>query len=226
MASQSNNKGFFITGTDTEIGKTFVTGSIGHTLHLADIPATPRKPVASGCIPQTDGSLVSEDALFLQSSFKTPDSLEQICPYLFEEAVSPKLAMQLNNLPLGISDLATNCRVANNDNLVFVEGAGGFYSPLAMDGLNADLAVMLDHPVILVVGDRLGCINHALLTIEAIQNKGLKLAAVVVNQLHPTKHFTQGLDVLVSVPTFSCPHSESGKPVTLPNELVELLVSA
>ncbi|WP_024850294.1 dethiobiotin synthase [Hydrogenovibrio kuenenii] len=226
MTSQSNNKGFFITGTDTEIGKTFVTGSIGHTLHQANIAATPRKPVASGCITQADGSLISEDALFLQSSFKTPDSLEQICPYLFEQAVSPKLAMELNNSPLSISDLAVNCRITNNDDIVFVEGAGGFYSPLAMDGLNADLAVMLGHPVILVVGDRLGCINHALLTIEAIQNRGLKLAAVVINQLHPSKQFTQGLENLVSVPIFSCPHSESGKPATLPNELVELLVSA
>lgn len=222
--TNNTQKGFFVTGTDTEIGKTFVTGSIGHTLHQHGIKATPRKPIASGCVKQADGSLASEDALFLQSSFHTQDTLEDICPVLFEQAVSPKLAMELNNHFLNISDLAVNCRLQNADGITFVEGAGGFYSPLAMDGLNADLAEELGYPVILVVGDRLGCINHALLTLEAISNRGLKTVAIVINRLHPSQTFSQGIRDLVDVPVFYCPHSESGTPAHLEDKLLDALL--
>ncbi|BBN58708.1 dethiobiotin synthase [Hydrogenovibrio marinus] len=220
----TNNKGFFITGTDTEIGKTFVTGSIGHTLFTYGIHATPRKPVASGCIVKPDGSLESEDAAFLHSAFKTTNSLKQVCPYLFEQPVSPKLAMELNNSFLTIDDLTQNCQTDNPDEMVFVEGAGGFYSPLAIDGLNADLAVKLGYPVILVVGDRLGCINHALLSLEAISSRGLSTAAIIINHLHPTNRFTQGIESLVESPVFYCPYSESREPNTLSRELVNTLI--
>lgn len=217
-------KGYFVTGTDTEIGKSFVTGSIGHSLYLADIPAKPRKPIASGCITQPDGSLLSEDAAFLKAAFHSNETLDQICPFLFKEAVSPRLAMEINNHFLNTNDLSQNCQLTAKT-LTFVEGAGGFYSPLSSDGLNSDLAVKLGYPVILVVGDRLGCINHALLTLEAISNCGLETKAVIINHLHPRERFAQGLDTLTDVPIFECDYSPSSQPQQLSSTLIALLSS-
>lgn len=215
-------KAYFITGTDTEIGKSFVTGAIGHSLYLANIAAKPRKPVASGCITQPDGSLLSEDAVFLKSAFQSNEPLDQICPFLFKEAVSPRLAMTLNNHLLTTHDLSQNCQ-PENDAITFVEGAGGFYSPLSSDGLNSDLAIKLGYPVILVVGDRLGCINHALLTLEAISNCGLQTTAVIINHLHPSERFAQGLETLTEIPVFECDYSPSKQPQQLSQTLVNHL---
>lgn len=181
----SSNGGFFITGTDTEIGKTFVSGCIAKSLLEAGLEVLPRKPIASGCIKQTNGSLLSEDALFLQQSSQTRLSLREICNYQFEAPISPQRAIANSDTVINIDDLVAACRLSetNENQISLVEGAGGFYSPLALDGLNADLAERLQLPVILVVGNRLGCINQALLSIEAILSRGLQIHCIVVNDI-------------------------------------------
>lgn len=174
--------GFFITGTDTDIGKSFVACCIAKGLIDKGVNVSPRKPIASGCLRQIDGTLLSTDAQQLQLASQSNESLSHICHYTFEAAISPARAIALANQFITIENLQQACNVKEGD-FALIEGAGGFLSPLASDGLNADLAAKLDYPIILVVGNRLGCLNHALLTIEAIETRGLKLHAIVLNDL-------------------------------------------
>ena len=114
----------------------------------------------------------------------TRDSLSEVCPYRFEPPISPVRAAHLANKILTTEQLVNICLEGSEDGFVLVEGAGGFYSPLAENGLNADLAVALQLPVLLVADDRLGVLSQVLLNVEAIKMRGLPLAGVVVNQLN------------------------------------------
>lgn len=184
MSTTTRPGGYFITGTDTEIGKSHITCALAMGLLQQGYQVAVRKPIASGCIKQADGSLLSEDAYRLQQASQTEDSLQTICPYQFEAAISPARAIRQSGLDIGIEDLLQACK-APTSHFLLVEGAGGVLSPLCDDGLNADLAVQLQLPVVLVVGNRLGCLNHALLSIEAIQQRGLQLAAIILNDIEP-----------------------------------------
>ena len=176
-------KGVFITGTDTDVGKTYVGAVIAKTLVKNNIQVVPRKPVESGCKLE-NGILIPHDALMLQQASQTSQSLETICPYRFAEAISPERAARLNNKTLTIEQLADACLkdVDINNDFLLVEGAGGFYSPLCSDGLNADLVVHLNLPIILVVENRVGCINQALLSIDAIKKRNAIIYALILNQ--------------------------------------------
>ncbi|WP_178861977.1 dethiobiotin synthase [Thiomicrorhabdus cannonii] len=174
--------GFFITGTDTDVGKTYAAACIALTLRQHGIPVSPRKPVASGCIRQDDQRLLCGDARILQHACGSKESLETICRYQFSPPISPQRAIQQAGLFISTADLVTACTPAP-DHFALVEGAGGFYSPLSSDGLNADLAVQLNYPVILVVGNKLGCLNHALLTLEAIYRRSLTAHSVILNDV-------------------------------------------
>jgi dethiobiotin synthetase len=175
--------GLFVTGTDTGVGKTHISAILAHRLKQRGLMVRPRKPVESGCQPIV-GGLMPVDAATLQAAAGSDELLEHICPYRFESALSPERAAALADKRLTLADVSSVCRqgVAESDFLL-VEGAGGFYSPLAAEVLNADLAVALSLPVLLVTSDRLGAINQTLLAVEAIKRRGLTLAAVVVNQV-------------------------------------------
>jgi len=175
-------KGIFITGTDTGVGKTYIACAIAHQLQQAGIKVAPRKPVESGCL--LEGTeLIPADALALQHAANYSGSLAQVCPFRFAPAISPKRAAQLANQALSTAKVAQACTLNIQDNeFLLVEGAGGFYSPLCEDGLNADLAVALALPVVLIAEDKLGCINHVLLSVQAIEARGLTLSAVILNQ--------------------------------------------
>ena len=174
--------GFFITGTDTDSGKTYVTCQIAAFLrqNCPGLVVFGRKPIASGAIMQADGTLRSEDAVLIQQACGAHESLETVCRYLFEPPISPARAIVQSEQNIVLKDLLTACEA---DGFRLVEGAGGFYSPLTPDGLNADLAQALGLPIILVVGNRLGCINQALLSVAAIESRGLQIAAIWVNQI-------------------------------------------
>lgn len=210
--------GFFITGTDTDVGKTYISGCVALSLRQQGFTVAPRKPIASGCLIQTDGSLLSEDALFLQETTNTIDSLQTICPYQFEAAISPRSAIKQANLTIRISDLVKACDVPNSA-FALVEGAGGFYSPLAVDGLNKDLAVELGYPVILVVANRLGCINQALLSIAAIEQAGLDLHSIIINQLQPNtlpvQNHTLGLADFTDATIFEVDYANNGQAIVI-----------
>ena len=202
-------KTLFITGIDTGIGKTYVGRILVKALIKAGHSCVPRKPVESGC-DIIDGELMPEDALkyFHATNGKIP--LEEICPYRYEPPISPERAIRLADDIVTVKDLVTSCTPTNKPNYLFVEGAGGFYSPLCTDGLNADLAQNLKAGVILVVKDRLGCINQTLLNIEAIQNRKLQLLAIILNQTR--EHEESSMDNLddlrmrLSIPVIAIPN--------------------
>ena len=171
--------GLFVTATDTGAGKTSLLCRLIPLLEQAGIKLSIRKPVESGCRLE-NGWLVPSDAVSLAKASCNPLSAEQVCAYRLQHTCSPARAAQLENIELTIAKLAGAC--TGDDGFLLVEGAGGLYSPLARDGSNADLADNLGLPLLIVVEDRLGCINHALLTIEAAQRRHLGITALVINQ--------------------------------------------
>ncbi len=202
-------KTIFITGNDTGVGKTYVGRILVKALTKAGHTCVPRKPIETGCVLQ-NGNLFPEDASAYASATNESISLDEICPYRYEPPISPERAVRLSNHRVTVKDLAQVCQPATPAEYLIVEGAGGFYSPLCSDGLNADLAKALKSDVILIVKDRLGCINQALLTIEAIKNRKLKLLAVILNQYREHKEIAmdnlEDLRAHLSIPVLSIPH--------------------
>jgi dethiobiotin synthetase len=178
-------KAFFVTGTDTGVGKTLVACAMLHTLRQRHARVVGMKPVAAGAVQTSDG-LASEDALALRafSSVAVPPELDN--PVLLPEPLSPHLAAQRAGKRIAI-DHIVHCQreLARLTDAMVVEGAGGFHVPLSPTETGADLAQALGLPLVLVVGLRLGCLNHALLTAEAIRARGLTLAGWVANRIDP-----------------------------------------
>jgi dethiobiotin synthetase len=173
-------QGVFITGTDTGVGKTHIGVLLAKALSARNIAVTPRKPVESGC-KIISGKLIPGDALALKQAAGYKGDLEEVCRYRFAQAVSPVRAAHLSNEKLTIAKLVRACQYGVENGFTLVEGAGGFYSPLSEDGLNADLAEALQLPVLLVARDILGALNHVLLSTEALHKRGLGLAGIVLN---------------------------------------------
>lgn len=178
-------RGYFITGTDTGVGKTLVTAALLHASNGLGIRAQGMKPVAAGA-ELRDGVWVNEDVAMLSAASRPPPPREWLNPYLFREAIAPHIAAERKGMRIEIPRIVEAYRsLAAGADLVLVEGVGGFRVPLSDTRDTADLAVALGLPVILVVGLRLGCLNHALLTAEAIASRGLQLAAWVANRVDP-----------------------------------------
>ena len=183
--SQAKKQAYFVTGTDTGVGKTFISSLLVRQFARRGLRSVGMKPVASGC-ERVDGRLVSEDAAQLLAASNVELSIDDINPYAFEPAIAPHIAAQQAGMRIDLDHIQTVFeRLQAQVDVVIVEGAGGFYVPLDEQHDMADLAVKLGLPVILVVGMRLGCINHALLTAEAIRQRGLTLAGWVANQVDP-----------------------------------------
>lgn len=176
---------YFITGTDTGVGKTFVTCALLYTLKAQGIAAIGMKPIAAGGEMTPDG-LNNEDveALHLASVVKL--QREDLNCYLLSEPIAPHIAAANEDIDIDLDVIRQRFdQLAELADVVLVEGVGGFIVPLGDNITTADLAQDLDLPVILVVGMRLGCLNHALLTQEAILARGLTLAGWVANQIDP-----------------------------------------
>lgn len=178
---------FLVIGTDTNVGKTYVAKALIQHFVESGLKTVGMKPVASGCELSERNELINEDVTALVSVSNVSAPLNLINPYRFSPAIAPHIAAEQVNvqIDLGVIQQAYTMLV-NMAEVVIVEGAGGFYVPLNNTQTLADLAVLLNLPVILVVGMRLGCINHALLTVEAIQARGLKLAGWIANQVEPS----------------------------------------
>lgn len=177
--------GLFITGSDTGVGKTHISCQLITELRRRGHTVTPRKPVESGC-ERIDGLLFPSDAYRLLQASQSNNSLDQVCPYRFEPAISPQLAARLVQTPLQLSQLEQACtdHVAPHEFLL-VEGAGGILSPLCEGSLNADLARALGLPVILVVSNRLGAVNQALMALNAATQHQLDIKCIILNCVAP-----------------------------------------
>ena len=175
----------FITGTDTEIGKTLVASSIVYKQAQNGFKVAGMKPVAAGAN-LIEGQWHNEDvdSLISASSAKLDPAI--VCPYLFKTPVAPHIASSIEGRVIDPHQIMESYSQAKNEtDALVVEGVGGFRVPLTDQFDTADLAVSFNLPVILVVGLRLGCINHALLTVEAIESRGLKLLGWVANSISP-----------------------------------------
>ena len=203
-------RGVFITGTDTGVGKTRVGAALAHLLTGRGLCVRPRKPVESGCPTGADG-LLPQDAAALREAAGCTESLESVCRYRLQAPLSPERAAELEGMVLDLGQLHAACLAGvGNDDFLLVEGAGGFYSPLARGALNADLAGGLGLPVLVVAADRLGTLNHTLLTVEAVRMRGLALAGLVLNQpapqSDPLMDNAADLERWLQVPVLRLPH--------------------
>lgn len=180
--------GFFVTGTDTGVGKTETACGLITALQDAGWSSVGMKPVAAGAR-QVGGRLRNSDAdrLDVASRARAPHRLRN--PYVFAPAIAPHIASLEAGVPIDIDLIADRFgKLARRADIVVVEGAGGFRVPLGDDADFGDLAVRLALPLIMVVGMRLGCLSHALLTCEAIERRGLVLAGWVANRIDPRMH--------------------------------------
>lgn len=181
--------GVFITGTDTGIGKTHVTLACLQALRQNGIKVAGMKPVASGA-QMVNGQLRNEDALLLQQAMELDVPYGLINPYCFEPSVSPHIAAQQLGVEIDLQVIKQNYQqLADKAGFVIVEGVGGWLAPLSNQISVADMAQALNLPVVLVVGIRLGCLNHASLSFEMIKNSGVQLAGWVANHLQTDMQF-------------------------------------
>lgn len=176
---------FFVTGTDTEVGKTHVSCLLLKQYAAQGLKVVGMKPIAAGC-ELVHGEWVNEDVQKLIAASNVQAPLELINPYCFKEPIAPHLAAEKAGVSVEIEPIVKAFKqLQTMADVVIVEGAGGFLVPLNKSETMADLAIVLGIPTILVVGMRLGCINHSLLTVEAIKTRGLTLHGWVANHIDP-----------------------------------------
>lgn len=181
---------FFITGTDTGVGKTYIACKLIQQYVAQGYKVVGMKPVAAGC-ELVDGEWVNDDVLKLEaaSNVKAPRALTN--PYSFTEPIAPHIAAKLTGKTIEISVIKDAFDALSQlADIVIVEGAGGFLVPLNNTEKLADLAQALNIPVVLVVGIKLGCINHATLTFEAIKARHIQMHAWIPNQIEPLMQYS------------------------------------
>ena len=180
-------KGYFIAGTDTGIGKTTAAALLLNQLNAEGKRTIGLKPVASGCDATAQG-LRNADALILQQHASVTLPYDTINPYAFAPPIAPHIAAQASGVTLSVNDLVQKCQKiqrAHPTSTLLIEGVGGWCVPLNDQETMADFASALGLPVILVVGMRLGCINHTLLTWASIKQAGVPTAGWIANQIDP-----------------------------------------
>ena len=180
------NKGFFILGTDTGVGKTLVATSLLSGLKAKGYSTIGLKPIASGAKPTLEG-LRNDDALWLQKTASISLPYEQVNPFCFAEPIAPHIAAAQINCRLTVSEMMEACQFSLNHPADYhiIEGAGGICVPLNKNELLVDLALAMSFPIILVVGLRLGCLNQALLNWNYLQQRNLPVAGWLANQVDP-----------------------------------------
>jgi dethiobiotin synthetase len=230
-------QGFFVTGTDTGIGKSLTSAALLHAWSALGYRVIGMKPVAAGA-EQIDGVWSNEDVRLLNAATNVsglpPDWIN---PYLLRTPIAPHLAADRQGVAIELPRIgAAYEALAARADIVVAEGAGGFRVPLSNTRDSADLAVYLGLPLILVVGMRLGCLNHALLTAEAITRRGLKLAGWVANRIDPdmaaydenlnSLRHRLGSPLLAEFPHVREPDARVMSSLIAPKKLVALLAGA
>ncbi|HYF97868.1 MAG TPA: dethiobiotin synthase [Coxiellaceae bacterium] len=211
-------KRLFITGTHTDAGKTYAACALLNSFNQRGFSTLGLKPVASGAIMTADG-LRSQDALALQSASSLKLDYQHVNPFLFEPPIAPHIAAQAAQQNLSVKNLMAACETALEQNVdcIVIEGAGGWLVPLNDQEYLADFAEALAAEIILVVGMRLGCINHALLTLRDIEQRGLSLAGWIANCIDPDMlHLEENIEFLqahISAPLLATlPHQAEADP--------------
>jgi dethiobiotin synthetase len=193
--SQSSKRGFFITGTDTEVGKTLIASALILKIKALVPNQTVMgfKPVVAGTSQSPDGLAMNEDLESLKLASGYPGNARDLCPYVLATPAAPHLVAKSMGVTLELATmLSAYERIRAQTDWIVVEGAGGFLVPINEEQDLGDLAQALQMPVILVVGLRLGCINHALLTVAAIAQRGLTLGGWVANTVDADMPYLHG----------------------------------
>ncbi len=180
--------GIFVTGTDTEVGKTYVSALIARQLRAQGVNVGVYKPAASGCIDQGNGTLFSEDADALWNAAGKPGTVEDVCPQMFAAPLAPHLAAKAEGKEINSQLLVDGIQFwQEHSDFIIVEGAGGLMSPISDEHFVADLAYAFGFPLVVVVPNKLGCINHTLQTLitAASYEDGIPIAGVIINHLKP-----------------------------------------
>ena len=214
----------YVTGTDTGIGKTLASSALLHALRGRGLRAAGMKPVASGC-ERIEGEWRNADALALQAAGEPGIAYADINPYALEHPLAPELAardagVEVSLLPI----LAAHARVADNADALIIEGVGGWAAPLSASLMQADLVRALRLPVLLVVGLRLGCLNHALLSARAIAADGAHLAGWIASHVDPDMaRVEDNIEMLRARLPAPCwgvlPHAPDADPVAMARHL-------
>ncbi|MDE2447795.1 MAG: dethiobiotin synthase [Gammaproteobacteria bacterium] len=191
------SKGFFVTGTDTGVGKTVAAAALTRALVARGLRVAVMKPVASGSDP-TPAGLRNSDALTLMAAANVTAPYEVVNPYCFLPPISPHIAAREAGATIDLALLRSRFdMLAAASDCVIVEGAGGWLAPISASATMAELAAALSLPVLLVVGLRLGCLNHALLTRESLAARGTAFAGWIANAIDP--HFDRAAENLATL---------------------------
>ena len=175
------NKKIFITGTNTEVGKTFVTKNLIERIQLKGYSVSPYKPVETGCI-EKSLTLIPRDSMIYFRAINKKIALDQINPYRFLEPISPAAAIKRSKRKVTINDYLSKLKDLPNSDLTIIEGAGGLCSPLAPDGYNIDLIRKAKVSTVLVAKDEIGVINNVILSLSMLQKYKIKVLAIVLNR--------------------------------------------
>ena len=176
------NKKIFISGTNTEVGKTFITVNIIKLLQSKGYLVNPYKPVETGCKKRLSRLVPSDSSLF-HKAIEERVSLDKINPYRFIQPISPATAIKLSNKRITISNYLSKFKSLPRCDFSVIEGAGGLFSPLALDGFNIDLIKKVKAPTILVAKDEIGVINNVMLSLNILRQYKIKVLAVILNRI-------------------------------------------
>jgi dethiobiotin synthetase len=195
----ARTRGVFVTGTDTEVGKTVVAAALVRSLVQAGHRIAVMKPIAAGA-DSTSTGLRNADAVELMAAANVPAPYDTVNPYCLELPASPHIAAAIEGIGIKLAPIVQAFgQLTRTSDLVVVEAAGGWHAPINEAETMADVAAALDLPVILVVGLRLGCLNHALLTAQAIEARGLSFAGWIGNHLQPGfGHAAENIETLAA----------------------------
>jgi dethiobiotin synthetase len=220
-------QGVFVTGTASSVGKTFISCGLANAVRQTGVPVCARKPIEQRC-KRKGGALYPSDGLVLAQAGGNIESIDRVTPYRMAGIISPAQTAETEKGAVDTAALIAAVEAGQADYFRVVEGAGGILSPLAIDGSNADLAVALGLPVVIVTSDQPGCINHVLLTAEAIQHRRLRVAAVVVNVPDPDSEgagsYRDDLAALLDIPVIA--HSHGRGDWDASTELARLVLAA
>lgn len=183
---------FFITGTDTNVGKTYISVGILNAFNQLKYSTLGIKPIATGCT-RYNGILQNEDALLLQHASSIKLHYHQINPFAFEPAISPNIAAQYSQREINVHEIKQKTQYALQypADICLIEGAGGWYAPINQNETIADYVKTVDLKTILVIGLRLGCLNHTLLTYKAMLHDNINIAGWIANCIDPNMHAIQ-----------------------------------
>jgi dethiobiotin synthetase len=219
------SRGCFVTGTDTGVGKSVGAAAMVHALRARGLTVLPMKPIAAGAALR-EGEWINDDtAMLLAAAGAEPALARDVTPILLREAIAPHIAAAHEGREIALAPVMEAFeRLAHRAGFVVVEGVGGFHVPLGPSLDTVDLARALALPVVMVVGMRLGCLNHALLTAQAVRAAGLTLAGWIANTIDPEmpvlEENVRALDERLQAPRLGwLPHESLPQPANLAGHL-------